>query len=606
MADQKSIKLKIPPQDQQELRVFQPDSSSAANWAETLPVNDSSAAANKLDEALADLNRTTLSPDTRYQILEALAPALDRALTNLAKRFLNQPLVLPEQPRAMAKASDQLMSAVTTGYAIVAIEAIQKGISLQSKNPAQLIGAAIQRALQFAGRKILQTYQLHKSMEPDAWRILHQLYALAEQQRVTDLPVPESGSDRRTIKATYVQALALSCCKPNQLRQGDLTAVYRGLKKWGDMVQVENREKGDELFLVDLNSDQPVQYRALYRERPDAELRVVNTSTLVARLKSLKEDLVSKEITFDKDTSVALHVLDHFIASLGSISMRNFKRTASNSPLWICVGLDSAHYHINQQQLKQQLQKGDRYVATSGEQEGDNIFKASPAKRGLRDEAEAAMSAFGGDGTGQGVDLDNITRAMLFPEEHRELPERESHVVFEVQLADTSPNGYCLEWLDEIPADLKSGDIVGLKEDKEQNEWSIAAIRWLSRLRDSRTLVGLELLSPRAIAYAGRVARKGRKEDRDEPPVRVLFLPAIKIVGQPSTLITPRTRFKERQKLVLRNSIESRTIQLMRQISSTGSYEQFEFSIIKELGDVLAEQGKTGLGGEYDSIWSNI
>jgi len=98
--------------------------------------------------------------------LEALAPALDRALTNLAKRFLNQPLVLPEQPRAMAKASDQLISAVTTGYAIVAIEAIQKGKSLQSKNPAQLIGAAIQRALQFAGRKILQTYQLHKSMEP--------------------------------------------------------------------------------------------------------------------------------------------------------------------------------------------------------------------------------------------------------------------------------------------------------------------------------------------------------------------------------------------------------------------------------------------------------
>ena len=78
---------------------------------------------------LVDLNRTSLPTDTRYQILEALAPALDRALTNLAKRFLNQPLVLPKEPREMATASDQLLSAVTTGYAIVAIEAVQKSNS---------------------------------------------------------------------------------------------------------------------------------------------------------------------------------------------------------------------------------------------------------------------------------------------------------------------------------------------------------------------------------------------------------------------------------------------------------------------------------------------
>jgi hypothetical protein len=604
MEDQKAIRLKIPPQDQIEPGVFRPDTQSAADWARELPVNDSIAAAEKLDEALGDLNRTTLPPDTRYQILEALAPALEKALTNLAKRFLNQPLVLPEEPREMARASEELMSAVTTGYAIVAVETVQKRDSILSADPERLTCEAIQRALLFTGRKILQTYQLHQPTEPDAWNILHQLYALAEQQRVTDLPVTENLAGGSTIQATYSRAVTLSCCKPNQLRQGDLSALYSALEAWSDKVQIESRENGNEMFLVDLNADQPARYRALYREHPDAELRAVNTMALLAYLESLREELVGKGVTFDKSTGIPLHMLDHLIVSLGTIRVRNYNRTASNSPLWICVGLNSTHYQVFKQRLMQQIQDGGRYIAAPSDEAGESIFRSAPAKRGLREDAE--IRSPDGNRTGPSVDLDPNSRAMILPEEQKDMPNRDAHPIYEVQLADTSPNGYCLEWLDEVPADLKSGDIVGLKEDKEQNEWSIAAIRWLSRLRDARTLVGLELLGPRATAYGGKVARKGKTEENENPLVRVLLLPEIKIVGQPSTLIAPRSRFKERQKVALRGNRETRTIQLVRQISSTGTYEQFEFRVIKELGDRLAEQEKNGLGEDYDSLWSNI
>jgi hypothetical protein len=153
-----------------------------------------------------------------------------------------------------------------------------------------------------------------------------------------------------------------------------------------------------------------------------------------------------------------------------------------------------------------------------------------------------------------------------------------------------------------LPGDIKAGDIVGLKEE-EHNEWVIAVIRWVSRLNNARTLIGLELLSPRAIAYGASIHQKG--ED-NEAPMRVLLLPEIKLVGQPQTLITPRTSFKERQKVTLGTSSEACSIQLLRHITSTGSFSQFEFCQIKELGDVLADNGHGQAGGEFDSLWSNI
>jgi hypothetical protein len=86
----------------------------------------------------------------------------------------------------------------------------------------------------------------------------------------------------------------------------------------------------------------------------------------------------------------------------------------------------------------------------------------------------------------------------------------------------------------------------------------------------------------------------------------VLLLPEIKLVGQPQTLITPRTGFKERQKVTLGNSREAVVIQLLRHIASTGSFSQFEFSNAKEVGDVLAESGLGKGAAEFDSLWSNI
>ena len=605
MQDPTTIKLKVPRQDMTELRLFQANSHAAQNWVQSLPVSNTDTVVQLLSQAFDDLNRTKLSPDIRYSLIEILLPSLDVALSNLSKRYLNQPLVMPEEPRKMAELSNQLFTLAVTAYSIVAIEAIQKRDSIREMNPARLTCEAIQRALSFVGRKILQNYQLHQPLETHSWETLHQLYALGEYQQLVNLPVAEPLSGGSTIKATYLQAAILSCCKPNQLQQSDLAALYRGLQQWGELATIESRETGNELFLVDLESDQPPQYRALYRDQPTAGCRAIDTAALLDHLQSRKEDVEAQGASFDKNTTVPADMLDHLIASIGSMSLRNFKRTASNSPIWVCAGLRSTHYQVTRQQLFAQTQGPGQNKQVPPDQLQNNPFMPSLSKGGLWDKANPGehytheiVSA-----EDHYIDLDAETKARLLPEEGPGPSKRERHPIFEVQLADTSPNGYCLEWIDEMPGDVRAGDILGLKEDKEQNQWAIAVIRWFSRLRNAKSLIGLELLSPRAIAYSASIHRKNGEK---RPALRVLLLPEIKIVGQPQTLITPCAGFKERQRVTLSNHAETHTIQLLRQIASTAGFEQFEFRYIKELGDLLAESKNSQPGGEFDSLWSNI
>jgi len=596
MEDQTTIKLNIPRQDFSGLPLFPPEAEAARNWVHSLPVTNTNSLVQLLGQALSDLNRTKLAPEVRYAIMEILRPNLDVALSNLSKRFLNQPLVMPEEPRRMVELCDRLLTMTATAYTIIAIDAIQLRDSIRETNPARLTCEAIQRALIFAGQKVLQNFQLHRPMEIHGWQTLHQLYALADSQRLADLPLPEPLSGASTITATYLQALILGCCKPNQLRQGDLTTLYRAFQQWSELVKLNTRDTGNSVFLVDLNSDQPPLYCALYREQPGPLCRYIDTTALTAHLQSLKED---------KSPSISTALLDHLVTALGSMSLRNFKRTAATSSLSICAGLSSTHFHVAGERSFEQVLYGTDDSQTIEKLTGGNRFLPAHSKSDAWQEANPGVDYVSDVDFvphNNMVDLSPATRARLLLDEERDIPLQERYPVFKCQMADASPSGYCVEWSGELDSDIRTGDIVGLRED-EHDAWIIAAIRWLSRLENARTLVGLELLSPRAIAYGGRIHHKGGEKS---PPMRVLLLPEIKLVGQPQTLITPCTGFKERQRVTIGNRVEAQSIQLVRHIASTGSFLQFEFRYVKELGDVLAESRGGLAGGEFDSLWSNI
>lgn len=562
-SDTTPARLRVPRQDLDNFDLFPLDAGSARAWARSLSMADTDQSVSRLGEAVRDLNRVAMSPQLRFEVMEALCPSLRVAVTNLSRRFLNQPLVLPEKARQMAEQAEGLHSAFSTAYTLVAVHTIGHGEEPGNGSPARLTCEGLQRAILFAGRRMLQTFQLYQNVEPRVWLTLHQLYALGERQELVRLPVRNPQGQRVTLQDTYLQAALLGCCKANQLRQSDLAGIYRALGKWCSIVNLLDADCAREgLFAIDLDGDHPPMYHGA-EGAGGPGVRYLDTRELLAHLESLREaDRTNGRpgVRLDEDVTLPSNLLDHLIASLGNHSQRNFSRASgADTVLEVGVGLDSAHFHAAGQRS---------FADLLPPAHGDDSAREAPGVNGKPPTAPEAR-----------------------------------HTVYRARAMNTSPGGYCLQWSGDAPAHLRSGDILCVRE-PGQEDWVIAAVRWISALEQAQTLIGVELLSPRGMPYAARaVGRRGSLAE----PVRVLLLPEIQLVGKPHTLITPRNGFRERQKVVLLRDGEEFAVQLQRQVGAAAGYSQFDFRYIRE----LEQHGASAEDRElpplaFDSLWSKI
>jgi hypothetical protein len=600
MSNNEPIKLRIPRQDLTEFVLFGLTGDQARNWAEGLPMANSAQVAQQLRSAISDLNRVDMNPDVRFEVLEALRPTLHTALTTLSKYYLNQPIVLPEEPRKAARLAQNLFELVTTAYTITGIQTIQRRQAVSHANPAKLVCQSLHRAITSASMKLLVSYQLYQPVEINAWTELHQLYLLAERQKLTSQIVVDEIAGNGSITDTYLRSLMMGCCKPNQLRQRDLAGVYKGLREWVQQLRLLSAadQDHDGLFLVDFAADHPPIYASLYNEEPGPSCRVINTDDLVSHLQKLRQDTGEQSIVFDKDTVVSPNVLDHVITSWGVMSKRNFARAPAQEKLWVSVGLSNTHYYvcggINFEAL---ISADSAGRLAEGMDKNPFLGEEGASEKDLWD---GAFSADGGEE--DSIDLEDIEFHIREAEQADKSSSKERHPVFPVRMANVSPGGYCLEWSADIPSHIKTGDVIAVRE-VDNSAWSIAVIRWVSQLKDQTTLLGVELLSPRATPYGARVQHKTGEEG---DLMRALLLPEIKLVGQPNTLITPRVGFKERQKVTLIRGGEESYIQLFKKVSSTASYNQFEFRYIQQIEEVAARDKADVVSNQFDSLWNEI
>ncbi len=610
MSDRAPVKLRIPRQDLDHFSLFTLSVEGAQSWTNALPVTNTREAAQQLRLAISELNRVALPAEQRHAILEVMRPNLTVATASLSRRFLNQPLVLPEEPRHMADLADQLFGLASTAYTLVAVHAIRDRGTIHNINPARLVCEALQRALHFTGCKLFQRYQLFQTGDNRAFLTLHQLYSLAERQQLTQLHVTGALADRTTITATWLQPLLLSCCKPNQLRQSDLAAIFHGLRQWSELASVGTGGAG--LFAVDLGGDQPPTYASSIRSTAGSDLRLIDTGPLVAHLQHLagtQEDHGSRQdIVFANDIRLHYNILQHMITSLSSVSMRNFGRHNLQQTLHVALGLTSTHYFVAGGQTFGEVLHGKGYRPPASERVITNPFLVERKRHDPWLEANADDIHSGEElpkpddsRDSHHVELDEATRAAL---SNLELPQaaEEAHRDYAVTAINASPGGYCLEWEQNHPGTIRSGDIIGIREE-DDGGWVIATIRWLSQLEGKNSIVGIELLSPRAAAWGACIQyRQGGSSE----PIRVLRLPEIKLVGKPPTLITPRSGFREGQKITLVRHGESMNIRLQRQVAATATYSQFEF---RETGSPAQKKPRVEReipGSPFKSLWSEL
>lgn len=575
--DQLLERLKLPNQDLGALSFSSTNRASAVKaWAEQLPATRITHVSVLLYKALPEICKLVTTPDNRLAMLEIVRPYVQHCILGLAKGFLNQPLMLPEGPMKTAVVAQALQKNMTTGYELVLRDLLSES-STKEKKVDKNLAQACHRAITSLGLLLLRSYQLYRKIPNNLWQELHTIYLIAEKFDLLDTAIEDQflrHSKSNTLQQAYVRVLLLACARPNQMRQSEVSTTYEMLEWWSHLAKIQpvDYQRLDNLFVVNLSSDMAPLYKARFSGDTQDIIRELDAKELIKAIQQQKsagnEELKSLEIP----SIVAETLIDHLEEAWSIKKQRSFERQASdnNATIDACVGLSNLHH---------QMINGVSFPEFLGEFVDDEI-----------EEIDFGSSL-----------------ADTWATSSDEEDEIGDNIVHTIHIIDTSPGGYCLEWRKDIPAQVRAGETIGLKE-KGRHRWGLGIIRWVQQLNNS-TRLGIQLLSPKTTPYGAAIETPtGDYGDY----LRVLMLPELKAANQPATLITPFAPFVEQQRVKINNNGDVQILALTRRVFSTGAVSQFSFrtesAVTNENHQSSSEESESdtpqdSTDDDYDSAW---
>jgi hypothetical protein len=593
------IKLHIPSTTQHQLSFCQANVEGITRWAKNLPMANTGEAARQLYRATRELNQLYADPLLRFKLLEVMRPYIYSIGTLLAKNFLQTSVSLNERQLKVANLSQSLQSHLATGYKLVVAHSMA-ALSSNDK-PSKVVTTSIHRAITDTTSTILRAFQLYCHPPERSWSEINQFFLLAEMHHLQNYKVIDTQNrylSTSNISTAFIRAHLLGTAKPNNLRQQDLSQLYDATELWADRVNISDCDDEPALFIINLHRDCVAQYRQHLSDEQKPLFRSLNTAGLVQELTSYAANPQgSSNITVPGKMSDNL--LTHSIQAWGIHWQRSFRRMPKKGTLRLCIGLSATHYYIAGKKDFEVLQAELRPRTM------DKPHQHS-VDTGHRSNTDVWAGAFDVDGA---VIPENNTMnidTMDFISKYKKEEAADTSLKYpahEVTLINTSPGGYCLHWVDELPASIQAGEILGIQE-SGMRHWAIGVISWIRHLGKSGTQLGIELLAPKAESGATQLLQKTGKNGDYR---RSLLLPGIKAIAQPATLILPRLPFRTGNKIDLLHIDNNGRQQLTKRTLSTNSFSQFQFRSagIKPNPQALP-QGNDFKDDDFDSLWKKL
>jgi hypothetical protein len=580
--------------------------SSVKAWVRSLPLTQIQFVSGLLYQALPDVARYQTSPANRIQILDILRNPTLQSIEGLTQNFLNQPLILPEPAVKTATVAQALQKHMINGY-LVAI----RDLCNQPTPNIELLQIAIHRAITGISLLLLRYYQLYVPISSQLWTELHSLYQLAMHLGITENPVEDNYAQLQnchTIRLTYIRTLLLACSHPNQLRQDEIAATFEALNDLSALADLHDSKTGnhENLFAVALDSNRPPLYRSRFSDDENNLLLELNTSQICKKLNEIKsstsqESAESSGLRNELNLSPALTL--HLIRAWNLLAQRNFERQQTQGAIDVAVGLTNIHYYLAGETIFTHFLN-----RTAGIQSLDSLsaifqkrgvtLKDTDKNKSKDDPWDTAFDIQGTPLAGRSIATDRIEFEIKKQEQNTA---KDTYPIYHVPLIDSSPGGYCIEWRNEIPNQVKAGELLGLR-DPIRNRWNLGVVRWANQTKGA-TQLGIQILSAQATPVGLALIHK--TGDSSEY-LRALEIPALKAINQPATLITNAISFREYTKARLYRRTtndaagEQHNIQLTRRLFATGAFSQFTY---REL--VATKPKENGHKDDFDAIWDS-
>lgn len=604
-------KLIVPPQNLTQLSFCGGNKESQVKqWLQQLPLTQAQQVSAALYTAVHELSRLQTTWDNRLQLLELLRIPVHQTLNGLALKYLNQPLILPEAALKTATVAQAIQKHFLNGYLAVVRDLCLKTRKIPEKNIEQTdkLPMAIHRAMTALGLLLLRSYQLYLPISSQLWTEIHALYGLASQLELESLPLEDNLPHHRGVKSIhhcYLRILLLATARPNQLRQDEIENTYNLLDLIAPSAELEAYSPigKENLFIVLMNSSRPPFYKSNWRPNGDQShcpLLELRTTQLVLRLQDIFKNVSADEGSLPSGVSVTAAMAKHLEQAWSHLAMRSFERQEVSADIEVTVGLTNIHYHLAGEQPFNLFLNQSSVIANAPEKGA--IYQ----KRGIQlklEEHKNTNDPWGDTFDIKGTNLDGKALPTINIESKLKAREKESyqgnHPIYTVPLIDRSLGGFGLEWRNEIPVQVRAGELLGLRE-YGRNKWAIGVVRWAHQTKGA-TQLGIQILAPHAIPVGlAAVHKTGGFAEY----LRALQIPELKAINQPPSLIANAISFHEYSKARLYlhpqpgiNYHGDIPVQLTSRLFATGAFSQFGF---RELATANpAEERKD----DFDSVW---
>ncbi len=605
-APKTTLRLSVPPQQLDQLSFCDATPDAFERWLLDLPMANVDEVAKHLYRAVIEIPQLKCSLDDRFAMIEALRAPIHFTCVGLARRYMNQPVLVNETMRRYANQCQVLQNQLAIGYKVVVVQAIQSripfGPATRESEPGAIVPIAIYRTLTELTMTLLRSCQLYTDPLPKAWLELNQLLLVSDRTGISNLRLDEHADDENlgpfTIRDAYLRAALLATSSPNKLRQRQLSALFDMLSDWARQVEILD-DVHDGNFVVDLSKDEAPVYAPAYTGERHAFCRTLVSDRLVNLLDAEIEQPggAGNAHSLQISAGVSRELLAHAANAWGRRSKRAFSRLPSSGRLYVCIGFSATHYHLAEgREFDTLLRKGQVFSALQRNRFSDrkDIFHAPMQGN---DAWSNAFDSGGGARMPVNPDIEEFALAdELGSGEPSPTLDLAKYPYFETSMVDTSPGGYCIRWKETPPPNLQTGELLATRETPDQR-WALAVVRWMRHVHDAGTLVGLELLAPIALPVGARALNR-----KDEEPqfMRGLLLPPMTVLKLPSMLVLPKISFAEGQRILINQSGSEVRAVLTRLVSATDAFAQFEFRLIDTGQPSSVDAGRRGKANDAD------
>lgn len=600
------MQLSVPDRTSPAQGAFDSRPASIKSWIAALPMANIGETTRLLHVAVNDLNHQDIPAEQRFKAMELLQKPVQYVGEHLKKHFVGQPLPLPGKNLKIAHLSRHMSLAMATGYKIL----IAEHLETSGRKDRKLLLASLHRASRHLSLALLKTYQAYEPCPATVWQELHSLYRYAESQNlhdtaVSDTSLADNGSS--SIGDAYRQILLLALACPYRLRHGEAEVIYNTLRTWASLAELRPASRpGDALFAVNLDADQPPRYRVMRDDTAQSETsRILDTKRLAAHVRKALAEIQTPGSDRKRREPLRESTLRRLMLAWGITPKRRFSRVKDHSQVIVSMGLSSIHYFVSGEVAFNDANVSHECFRELGAV--PPLHYREPAHYGARVTREDRNKMSGLWETNFRIEgepgLSSTELAVARAASGSAMQIDTTHCTQSWKMINVSAGGYCMLWDNPETTRAQVGELLGIREecDPDTFHWRLGVIRWL-KFEEKRGLeLGVQMLSPGAVAVAARMdTRHGRADDY----TRGLLLPEIASIQQRATLLLPSPPFKVGDTAITNCHGKDVRVKLTELVENTGSFAQFQFKSLGEIttgihrGPPLKREPK-----DYDDVW---